>query len=195
MPEFCILVFYMVVCFVYLHKMVLNMEVKDLSSRLKKDAIALGLCNQWQQEWKDNEDKQSLIKKYFDGLDFPLKYHWPSNQFIKENFEQNLLRKNNILVDDTRSLLNPTEAVILGNSKATIRVNSQNSSIIYIRDKSCVDIFAKNTAFVIVHVFEDASVKVKTFDTPRVLVLIHSEHTNIEASQGVIIKKELDYLK
>ena len=148
MPEFCILVFYMVVCFVYLHKMVLNMEVKDLSSRLKKDAIALGLCNQWQKEWKDNEDKQSLITKYFDGLDFPLKYHWPSNQFIKENFEQNLLRKNNILVDDTRSLLNPAEAVILGNSKATIRVNSQNNSIIYIRDKSCVDIFAKNTAFV-----------------------------------------------
>ena len=73
MPEFCILVFYMVVCFVYLHKMVLNMEVKDLSSRLKKDAIALGLCNQWQKEWKDNEDKQSLIKKYFDGLGFPLK--------------------------------------------------------------------------------------------------------------------------
>ncbi|PTL34592.1 hypothetical protein C7120_08815 [Prevotella sp. oral taxon 376] len=171
------------------------MNRNDLSGHLKSSAIKLGLCKQWQEEWKDNTDKQSLIDKYFSGLDFPMRFHWPSNDFIKENFEQRLLRDNNILVDDTRSLLNPKEAVILGTSKSIVRVNSDNYSTIYIRDSSHVEIIVKNKAFVIVHLFEKANIKVQTEDFPNVLILKHSKEVVIEATSNVKIKEDLDYLK
>lgn len=171
------------------------MNERDLSEQLKMAAIKLGLCEDWQREWKDNTSKQALIDKYFDGLDFPMRHHWPANDFIKENFEQDLLRSNNILVDDTRSLLNPKETVVLGNSKAIVRVNSHNNSIIYARDNSSVEIIAKNKAFVIVHLFEKANIKVQTEGFPNVLILKHSQNVIIEAATNVKIKEDFDYLK
>lgn len=171
------------------------MEGNRLSIELRQSAVGLGLCMEWQREWKDETDKQTLIDKYFEGLDFPMRFHWPSNKFIKENFEQELLRKNNILVDDTRSLLNPKEAVILGSSVAKIRVNGLSHSVVYLRDDSEVNLYIRNKAFVVVHLFEQAKINIRTYDTPNVLVLKHSEFVSVEASEGVKIKNDLDYLK
>lgn len=171
------------------------MEENRLSIELRQQAVGLGLCMEWQREWKDETDKQTLIDKYFEGLDFPMRFHWPSNKFVKENFEQELLRKNNILVDDTRSLLNPKEAVILGSSVAKIRVNGISHSIIYLRDDSDVDLCVRNRAFVVVHLFEQAKINIRAYDAPNVLILKHSERASIEAPEGVKIKIDLDYLK
>ena len=124
-----------------------------------------------------------------------MRFHWPANEFIKENFEKDMLRNNNILVDDTRSLLNPKETVILGRSNAIVRINSDNYSTIYARDNSVVNIIVKNRAFVIVHLFEAVHVKIQTEDAPKVLVLVHSKDAIVESSQGVRVKEDLGYLK
>ena len=171
------------------------MNYKKLNNELKTEAIQLGLCKEWQDEWNVETDKQKLIDKYFKGLDFPLKYHWPSNDYIKKNFEQPILRKNHILVDDKYSLLNPKEAVILGDSASTIRVNGFYHSVIYIRDVSSGRITARNRSFVIIHLFESSFVKIEAFDSANVLVLKHSKDVTIEASENVKIKNDFDYLK
>ena len=171
------------------------MTDKELSIDLKTMAIHLGLCEEWQSEWREDITRQELLDKYFEGLDFPMRFHWPTNEYIKQNFPQDLLRKNNLLVDDTRSLLNPKQTVILGESKVIVRVNGHSSSTIYIRDNSSVKFHIKNDAFVIVHLFENAHVDIEVLDVPRVLVLKHSLQATVKATNGVKIKEELDYLK
>jgi hypothetical protein len=172
-----------------------QMGENELSMVLKKQAVELGLCEDWQREWKRDTSKQELIDKYFNGLDFPMRHHWPSNNYIKDNFGQELLRRNNILVDDKYSLLNPQEAVILGNAEAAVRVNGHNHSVIYIRDNSAVKLYVKNTAFVIVHLFETAHVEAQIFDSPNVLILKHSKDVNVTTVGKVKIKEDFDYLK
>lgn len=168
---------------------------KRISIELRNKARELGLCNEWFNEWSDTSSKQELIDKYITGIDFALQHHYPTNQYIKDNFELELLRKNNILVDDERNLLNPSVAVILGNTKTKIRVNGLSRSVIYIRDNSVVDIIAKNKSFVIVHLFDNASTIIKTEDTPNVLVLKHSKNVKVATQKGVKIKEEFNYLK
>lgn len=166
-----------------------------VSIELRNKAREFGLCNEWFNEWSDTSSKQELIDKYITGIDFALRHHYPTNQYIKDNFELELLRKNNILVDDERNLLNPSVAVILGNTKTKIRVNGLSRSIIYVRDKSEVDLIVKNSSFVIVHTFDNASVKVETEDKPSVLVLKHSKDATIKTTNGIKVKEEFDYLK
>lgn len=166
-----------------------------VSIELRKKAREFGLCDEWFNDWSDTSPKQELIDKYITGIDFALQHHYPTNQYIKDNFELELLRKNNILVDDERNLLNPSVAVILGNTKTKIRVNGLSRSIIYVRDKSEVDLIVKNRSFVIVHTFDNASVKVETEDNPSVLVLKHSKDATIKTTNGIKVKEEFDYLK
>lgn len=168
---------------------------KRISIELRNKARELGLCNEWFNEWSDTSSKQELIDRYITGIDFALQHHYPTNQYIKDNFELELLRKNNILVDDERNLLNPSVAVILGNTKTKIRVNGFSRSIIYVRDKSEVDLIVKNCSFVIVHTFDNASVKVETEDKPSVLILKHSKDATIKTTNGIKVKEEFDYLK
>lgn len=171
------------------------MSNKNISIELREDAKKKNLCDAWYNQWDTNTSKQGLIDKYFEGLDFPMRYHWPSNDYIKENFEKELLRQNNILVDDKYSLLNPQEAVILGNTETTVRVNGNNRSVIYIRDSSTVKLYARNTAFVIVHLFENASISIHVLDNPNFLVLKHSHSVDVITNGEIKIKDDFDYLK
>ena len=66
-----------------------------------------GLCNQWQMEWSIDWNNDRMISQFYRGIDFYLKTRFVDRQFIKENFDIGLLRKNGILVDDTYSLINP----------------------------------------------------------------------------------------
>lgn len=171
------------------------MNIKELNSKLKDKAISLGLCEKWQQKWDEDSSQQVLINKYFKGVDFSLKHHYPSNEFIKNFFDKDLLRKNGILVDDNRSLLNPEEAMILGSSKAIIRVNGRHHSIIYVRDNSFVKIFVKNNSFTIIHLFENANIDVEVQDSPDLLVLKNSKNVVITANKTIRIKDDFSYLK
>lgn len=121
----------------------------------------------------------------------------PSNDFIKENFNKDILIKNNIIVDMKRSVLNPRICVVLGSSEVNIRLNSQHSSVIYIRDTAHVTIYVHTAEKVIVHVFENARIEVLPGEiyTPDILILQHSMGAMIKAPVHVKVVKDLDYLK
>ena len=173
-----------------------GMELNTLNKSLRKDAIGFGLCQQWQGEWKSDWDKQKMVDKFFQGMDFCLKHRFPTNQFIKDNFDLDFRRKSNVLVDDKYSLLNPARALILGESESTIRMNARNSSTIYIRDNSHVKLLASGSSFVIVHLLDSAQIEVETKDNPHVVVITHSKDaTLITDCQDVVYKEEYDWLK
>lgn len=173
------------------------MTNKELSVVLRESAIKHGLCDEWRNEWKDNSTPQELINKYLRGLDFALANHWPSNDFIKENFDKDILVKNNIIVDMKRSVLNPRICVVLGSSEVNVRLNSRHPSEIYVRDDAHITIYVHTREKVIVHAFENAHIEVlpdALYDVD-VLVLNHSENTTIESPAHVRVVEDLGYLK
>lgn len=172
------------------------MDVKTLNKTLKDEAISLGLCAQWTKAWREGWDRNRLISKYKEGIDFCMKHDFPTCQLIKENFSRDMLRDECVLVDDTWSMLNPKIAVLQGKSFSTIRYNGWNAGTVYVRHTSHARIEAKNMTFVIVHLLNEAKVDCVATDKAKIVVLRHDENTALSSGTGnVVVKDELDYLK
>lgn len=168
----------------------------DLSTELLNEAVSLGLCKQWQEEWEKNSTPQQLIDKYLRGIDFCLARHWPTCDFITAHFDRALLRKNNILVNDKYSLLNPDIAVLLGNTVSTIRLNGNRPSRIYLCDQTNAKIYLKTREMVVIEVRDTVQLEVICDDYYRqdVKVFDYSSDAVIIAPKGVPCLKQKDYL-
>lgn len=140
--------------------------MNNLSETLKQQARSLGLCDEWFGEWAENCSQQELIDKYIRGLDFAIKHQYPSNEFIKENFDHELLNKNHIFVDE---FINEEKApsgsyVINGECSGTIRIAPWSVATIYVRHTSSVNIIASDFAKVFIQLYDDAEVETCSCD-------------------------------
>lgn len=166
--------------------------MNELNTLLLSEAINLGLCEKWQNDWgKGDWTQQKMIDKMFEGLDFCIVHHWPSNEFIRRHFPASLLRKNNVFVNDVRSTLNPEHCLILGNSKITCRYNSRWVGAIHVRDTSQVEVTVKNNAFTVIHLYDQAKAVIHQKDWAKVLVVKHSDATSVTKDGLVEIRTEL----
>lgn len=171
------------------------MELKTLNKTLRQQAIDNGLCDGWQRMWRCRWDRDELIQKFKEGIDFCIQKKYPSDEFIKANFSKDILRKHAVLVDDDWSLLNQRMCVIQGRSSSIIRYNGWNPGTVYIRNNSHAEITARNMSFVIVHLFDNATVDCHAEDKASIVVLRHSEEAVVTYHTGnVRIKDELGYL-
>lgn len=181
------------------------MTERELSIKLREDARKVGLCDEWYKEWDDDTTKAELIGKYKRGLDFCIKHRWPSMAFIKKHFTQDFLRDNGILVDDTRSypvrdanrrLVYLKDFVLLGESNATIRYSFRpHMCNVWAMDTSKVKVDVKYGAFILIHLFDNATADVVTDLVSKVTVIRHSNKTSVTRSGCVTIKDEFDYLQ
>lgn len=169
--------------------------MNELNTSLKDQAILLGLCKDWQKQWNKDWSQKKLVQRMYKGLDFCLKYHWPSNEFIAKNFDKDFLRDNNVFVNDKYSVVNPEESLVLGTSEVTFRFNSDGHGYLHIRDNSSARITAKNRSFVIVHLYENAYVSVEQFDIAKIVLVKHSDKVTIVADKSVKVREEYNYLK
>ncbi len=148
----------------------------DLSEELKKQAVARGLCTRWTQEWADATDPQGLIDKYKRGIDFVLKQgEWPSNDFIKENFDADLLADNLIFVDANLDIDHASNGIYILNGKCTgtIHFHDWAAATIYVRHTSDIRVVASDFAKVFVHVHDDAAIETDTSHAAAIKVYRH----------------------
>lgn len=167
-----------------------TMDLGELNKILRQKAVDSGLCEKWQQDWQQDWSKGVMLEKFLDGIDFCLSHNYPDKSFIKENFTKEELRNAAILVDDAWSLVNPRQSVLLGNSTSTLRYNGLSVGRVHICDNSKAKVVAKNRSFVIVHLVGNAAVDAETDETGRITIIRHDEHTSIETTGNVSVKKE-----
>lgn len=170
-------------------------DKKELNKTLRESAIKNGLCAQWQKEWEKDWDIEHMISQFFRGLDFYLKNRFMTNDFMKENFDIDIRRSHNILVDDDYSLSNPQQALIVGNSNAIVDVNAWSVTTIYATDDSYTKVTAKDNSFVMIHLFDSAQVNINKKDYSNVNVYIHSKNAVVITDDDVKIRENLKYLK
>ena len=169
--------------------------MNELNKDLRNQAIALGLCNDWQELWKKDWSKEKMVERMYKGLDFCLKYHYPSNDYILKHFDLDFLRKSNVYVNDKYSVCNPKQSLVLGSSEITFRYNAWGNGYIHVRDNSYAKIFAKNKSFVMVHLYEKAYVEAVQTDKATIVLIKHSPDVTIVADTNIKVKEEYDYLK
>lgn len=136
--------------------------MENLSEFLKNGAIQRGLCAKWQGEWVDDSDQQALIDKYKSGLDFIIKQgEWPTNDFIKANFNIELLHCNLIYVDEHIDLDDASSGtyVLNGACSGVIRFEPWSVATVYVRHGSKVRISAGDFAKIFVRLYDDAEVE------------------------------------
>lgn len=139
--------------------------MNNLSETLKQQAVDLGLCRPWTEAWGDC-DRQELIDKYKKGIDFCIDKQFPSNEFIKTNFDRALLNENLIFVDEYLDFdMMPSGIYILnGECSGSIRFAPWTAATIYVRHKSNVTIIADDFAKVFVRVYDEADAEVVELD-------------------------------
>lgn len=169
--------------------------MNELNKDLRDQAISLGLCKDWQKKWDKDWSNEKMVERMFRGLDFCLKNHWPSNDFILKHFDIDFLRKSCVFVNDKYSVVNPKESLILGKSDITVRYNADSYGNIHVRDNSSVKLTARNRSFILVHMYENASISAEQFDKATVVIVKHSQNVHITAKENIKVREEYDYLK
>lgn len=146
--------------------------MNNLSETLKQQARSLGLCDEWFGEWAENCSQQELIDKYVRGIDFAIKHQYPSNDFIKENFDHELLIKNLIFVDEFINEENAPSGsyIINGECSGTIRFAPWAVATIYVRHTSSVNIIVSDFAKVFIRLYDSAEVETVNRDGAMIKV-------------------------
>ena len=169
------------------------MNNKQLNNTLREEGRFLGMCDEFYNEKWDFSPEQ-LVQRMFKGIDFCLKHHWPSNEFIKKNFQKDFLRQQGVFVDDEYSACNVQESLVLGGSKIRYRYSGNYYGNIRVRDLSMAEITARGNGLVVIHLFERACVKAEQSEKARIVVIKHSANALVNASENVTIKEEYNYL-
>ena len=165
------------------------MNDKDLSRTLLNQAVALGLCQQWTQEW-GAPNQQELIDKYLHGIDFCIDKGYPTNAFIKEHFDKEILHRNNIFVDEDVQKRNMNHTAVLnGSCKGTLLFDGFSICDLYVRHDSEVTIDCSQYCKIFINVYDRAKVNVIQRGIASVYVYIHGEDCVVETEGDVLQRK------
>lgn len=143
-----------------------------LNTELRAEAIRNGLCAQWQADWADDKTPQELIEMYKKGIDFGIAYQYPSNEYIKANFDRDLLNHNLVFVDEDIDLDNAPSGVYVlnGECSGTIRLAPWAVATLYLRHDTNVSIEAGDFARVFVRLYDNADATVNVCESAIVKV-------------------------
>ena len=145
--------------------------MNNLRETLKQQAVDLGLCRPWTEAWGDC-DRQELIDKYKKGIDFCIDKQYPSNEFIKANFDRALLNANLIFVDEHIRLDDAPSGIYIlnGECSGSIRFAPWTAATVYVRHTSNVRIIAGDFAKVFVRLYDEAEVETEAEESAVVRV-------------------------
>lgn len=143
-----------------------------LNTELRAVAIRKGLCAQWKADWADDKTPQELIEMYKKGIDFGIANQYPSNEYIKANFDRELLNRNLVFIDEDIDLDNAPSGVYVlnGECSGTIRLAPWAVATLYLRHDTNVSIEAGDFARVFVRLYDNADTTVNARESTIVKV-------------------------
>lgn len=162
---------------------------KNIGKQLKSQAESLGACEKGL-NGLEKLNEHELINRYIHFIDFAIDVNWPSNEFIKENFDKSLLEHNNIYVDAEFERRNARQVVVIqGESKGVLLFDGLTTSDVYIRHDSEVTIDCSRLSKIFISVYDNAKIHVTQRDGASVYVYLHGENCSVESDGEVMIRR------
>lgn len=162
---------------------------KSIGKKLKLQAESLGACEKGLDRL-EKLNEQELINRYVHFIDFAIEKNYPSNEFIKENFDKALLEHNNIYVDAEFERRNARQVVVVqGKSKGVLLYDGMTCADVYVRHDSEVTIDCSRLSKVFISVYDNAKVNVTQRDGASVYVYLHGDACEVVAEGDVMQRK------
>jgi len=134
------------------------MKVNKERAALKKEAIKVGLCEEWTKEW-GSESTESLCKKMIRGVDFCLKHNYPSLKHLKK--WKGISDEFGIFTDASERIEATLDAYVFnGKSNIIVNVGEYGCTRLYIRHDCTVEVNIHPTAVVMIDLYDNAVIKV-----------------------------------
>lgn len=165
---------------------------KNIGKQLKSQAESLGACEKGL-NGLEKLNEQELINRYVHFIDFAIDVDFPSNDFIKENFDKSLLEHNNIYVDAEFERRNARQVVVVqGKSNGVLLYDGLTTSDVYVRHESEVTIDCSRLSKVFISVYDHAKVHVTQRDGASVYVYLHGDGCSVDSEGEVMVRKSRD---
>lgn len=149
--------------------------MNKLNETLRAEAIAMGLCQQWQNDWTSNKSSADLIEMYKRGIDFCLDRNWPSCDWITSHFNPAELQDRNIFVRVLGG------EIILSNGVAVVR------------ECSDVIITIPRNSVVTLHCQQNSNLCIKLLKGARAFIHLHDSQAEIEAIETMAAARIYQY--
>lgn len=157
-----------------------------VNKELKERAISLGLCSMWQKNWTGDKTPQELIDMYKKGIDFCFESGYPENEYIKRNFDKEILHSNNLYVDEEFYQSNPENDCVILDSQGKLVFDGYSVRDIYINGDSDVEIEVKDLARIFVNVYGNSRVSVSQRGGSTVHVYRHGDNRVLYTGSVVV---------
>ena len=165
----------------------MELKQKILELACKKNACTTGI-----DKLLEMNTTAELIDCYFKYIDFCLAKKVPSLEFIKANFDNEVLTSNGICLNMTGSANYTRRYAVIGESNMTLIYFGYDVGRVYVADNSKVTINAIENAFVVVDAVDNATVVVNASENAKVMVNAYSD-TDVSGNAKIIRKKTFTY--
>lgn len=140
-----------------------------VAKELAKQAKKLNICTEWHNAMKVMDNKKALLEMYIKGLDFCLSNDYPSNEYIRKNFKGEM-EEFGVFLDDSIELTNNKRCIALGDTKGRVEANEYSVCEVYVKHDSALTIIAKDNAFVMIDIFDNAVIHIHAQDQAKVCI-------------------------
>ena len=130
---------------------------------LKKKAIELGLCSDFQKSWSDD-----LIGMYKQGISWCMARKYPALEDMLPYDEQ--LTENDVYNSKTVDLVLTGDTYILNECSGSAEINDWNVARIYVGLNSILRIKVKDKSHLIIDCYDNSVIQLEIADTARVIV-------------------------
>lgn len=165
------------------------MNEKKLSVTMRDEAIGLGLCKQWTEEWGE-ADRHAMCEKFVNGLDFCIKHNWPSVDVIKNEFGD-VMHEHGIYADESIHISGEGTIVLNGSCDGSVSFAGMTVGNLYVRHDCDIRVRVKDYAYAHISVYDNASVSVACEVTAKCFVYHYGGNIKVKGKNVIIREREL----
>lgn len=141
------------------------MTIETIIRQAKKD----GICNEWHEQMLQNPSVENLCKMFFKGDDWAIENNFPSVEML-EQFKGET-EPYGLFLDHTGKVESKDYLAVFGNSEVSVEYNGFSVSKLILRQNSKAKIVAKDCAFLIVKVLDNAEIEIEKTDNAQVKII------------------------
>lgn len=159
-----------------------------INDYLYKEARLLGACDEGLRQIPSSSERE-LVEAYKRYIEFSIDKNWPSDEYIKENFNEDILHEKNVFIREHVNVIDGSGVIVLNSCTGAIDIHGYAVATIYVRGESNVTIRCSELSKSHIYVYDDAKVNISVSATAHAFCIDYGKNTLVTSSPGVIIKK------
>ena len=134
------------------------MTERELNIALREMARAKGLCDDWYSKWGDDDTIEMCLLRAIRGFDFCVECDYPPLDFIRSNFDKEILHRYNIFLDEEVTIDDGLNGyyVFLGDCIADVNFDGFKAATVYVRHNSKVNVKSSGGSKVFVSYYDSS---------------------------------------